>query len=104
MPRPDPEIKQEQVDIPQMQGGPVYVRAIPLTLRFRLSQIPDNVQSGCEVLAVSVVEENGEPAWTIQQWDNFAGGNARRFRELVALSYKLADMDGEEAKKPEGQS
>jgi hypothetical protein len=104
MPRPDPEIKQEKVDVPEIPGGPVYVRAVPLSVRFRLAQGDDNIQSGLETLAISVVGEDGEPIWSIEQWDKFAGGHGNRFNELVSLSFRLADISGEEAKKPEGQS
>lgn len=104
MPRPDPEIKQEKIDVPEIPGGPVYVRAIPLSLRFRLSQLDDNIQSGLETLAATVVDESGEPIWTVEQWDRFSGGHGERFKELLDVSTRLADLKGEEAKKPEGQS
>jgi hypothetical protein len=78
-----PALQQEEVDVPAL-GGSVIVRAMPLNLLFEVidSARSDPSNAVPKLLALSVIDAEGEPFWTTEQWSTWG---ASEFEATLAL-------------------
>lgn len=78
-----PVLHQEEVEVPAL-GGAVIVRAMPLNVLFDVidSARADSANAVPKLLAQSVVDADGEPLWSAEQW---ATWGASQFEATLAL-------------------
>lgn len=78
-----PALQQEEVNVPAL-GGSVVVRAMPLNLLFEVidSARTDPANAVPRLLSHSVMDADGEPLWTTEQW---ATWGASEFDAALAL-------------------
>lgn len=84
-------------------GGDVLVRELTLTQRMALkeglAQPGDDSKRMLQMLHLSVVDADGVPVFTAEQWDAFGARHQAAFNELFLKSVSVSGFDGEKAKK-----
>lgn len=99
-----PTLRRETVPVPSLNGD-VIVRGLKLSERLRLrglaqdaagSANPDRFVS--ELLAVAVVDADGNPFWSADEWDIWGSGQVADYGVLVDKALQLGGFDGAAAK------
>lgn len=84
-------------------GGEVVVRG--LLLRERLALFDDANSGGVRfghlsaVLAACVLDADGKPVFTIDEWETFGAQHMEAALQLFAVAQRLSGLDVEDAKK-----
>lgn len=96
------------VDVPEL-GGEVLIRPLTLSERLGLSQaragtpLPDSDAARfahiAPLLALAVVDGNGEPLMSVAQWEAFGGPHVNLALRLWDIAWEVCGMDPEAAKK-----
>lgn len=96
-----PVLPKEAVEVAEL-GGEVVVRG--LLLRERLALF--DAANGSEryghlsaVLAASVIDGDGEPIYTAQEWEEFGAVHFEAALKLFNVARRLSGLDAEERKK-----
>jgi hypothetical protein len=97
--------KEEVIDVPEL-GGEVIVRAPGLAERLDMSTAHTTGSKFAHIsklLAVSVLDGDYEPIFTVKQWEAFGrkNGNLAAAMRLWDVAWRLGDFDGEQASKNE---
>lgn len=99
-----PTLRKETVPVPSL-GGDVVVRGLMLSERLGLrekAQAAKEAGGGdrfvAELLACSVVDADGHPLFTAEQWDIWAADHPAEFGALIDKSMELGGLDGAAAK------
>lgn len=96
-----PTLRREAVSVPSL-GGDVCVRGLKLSERLTLRGLARAGGNGeeflAELLAICVVDTNGEPVFTAEQWDTFGSEHTAEYGELVDKAMSLGGFDGAAAK------
>jgi hypothetical protein len=96
-----PVLKTETIEMPLL-GGSVTVRGLLLSTRMALFSALDKQQQyiyPSQLLAVTVLDESGEPIFTADEWDIWAGENQAEGMQLFNLAQKLSGLNSEETVK-----
>lgn len=95
----EPTLEREPVDVPEL-GGEVIVQAMMMSDRLQIAtaNLP---QFGhvAEVLARSVVDDEGVRVWTARQWEVFGGQHQDAAWKLFEIAQRLSKLGGGEEKK-----
>jgi hypothetical protein len=103
-----PDLSNEEVVAVPELGGDVIVRGPGLSERLELAT-PGDAQSRSKfahiskLLAVSVLDADYEPIFTVKQWEAFGrkGKNLAAAMRLWDIAWRLGDFDGAQAAKNE---
>lgn len=112
---PKPSLHKETVDVPEL-GGEVVVRGTMLDERLALvfGAAPAPKEAGqptaeddpresyqhiARLLAYAVIDADGEPVYTIDEWAEFGGQHFAATLRLYKIARRLSGMDAGEAKK-----
>jgi hypothetical protein len=89
----DPVLPKETVDVPEM-GGEVIVQALMLEERLQLAAA-DLPAFGhvAELLARSVVDDNGERIWSADKWRVFGGQHYQAAWKLFEVAQRLSKLE-----------
>lgn len=95
---PAPPSEAVQVDA---MGGEVVVRGLLLRDRLALATAggADKFGQVSALLAASVVDADGEPVWTQQQWEAFGARHFEEALRLFVVAQRLSGLDAEETEK-----
>lgn len=97
-----PVLPREAVEVVEL-GGEVVVRG--LLLRERLALFDDALAGAQKyghisaVLAACVVDAEGEPVYTVEQWEQFGAAHFEAALALFKVAQRLSGLDVEERKK-----
>ena len=97
-------LAEQIVPVPEL-GGDVLVRAPGLGDRMALSFAPQTESKSkgfahlAPLLAVSVLDADDQPLYTVKEWEAFGSKHLDRACELWDIAFKLADFNGEQAAK-----
>jgi hypothetical protein len=97
-----PVLPREAVEVVEL-GGEVVVRG--LLLRERLALFDDAREDGARfghlsaVLAACVVDADGKPVYTADEWEQFGATHFEAALKLFAAAQRLSGLDVEGAKK-----
>lgn len=101
-----PALPKRTVELPEA-GGEVIVRGLLLTDRLRLAGLVGDgadKEVVAQTLAVTVIDENEMPLWSVAQWEQFGavhfGAALRVFRVAQELSGLGLTAEGDGAKNP----
>lgn len=100
-----PTLPQEVVPVPEW--GDVVVRGLDLAQRMHLSsRFKDKADKAsgkfahmAALLEVSVLADDGEPLFTLHEWNVWGINHQEDFLRLWDAAWRLSDMDGKEAEK-----
>lgn len=94
----EPTLPKEAVDVPEI-GGEVIVQSMMMSDRLQLATatLPQFAHVA-EVLARSVVDDEGVRFWTAQQWEVFGSQNQDAAWRLFAIAQRLSKLGGGEEK------
>jgi hypothetical protein len=102
-----PSLPEEVISVPELNGD-VIVRGLTLGARMALSQrFRDKPKSGhgfdhiSSLLSLSVLDADGEPIFTTQEWEAWGAVNTTAAINLWDVAWRLSDMDGKQAEKNE---
>jgi hypothetical protein len=99
-----PTLPQEVVPVPEL-GGDVIVRGLGLAARLRMADMfksmgPEKSWGHMAVLLEpSVLDADGEPLFSVVEWEAFGVEHDAKFWELWNTAWRLSDLDGKEAAK-----
>ena len=97
-----PTLRTETVTVEPL-GGDVIVRELTFTERQTLIQAfgkdKKSTNSTLLLLHLSVVDADGEPVFTAEQWDVFGGKHKAEADKLFIKAVDVSGFDGEAAKK-----
>lgn len=91
-----PALAQEEVEVPSL-GGTLMVRALPLTaLAGVMARARTNPEASLPaLLAVTVLDADGQQFWSEQEWDLFAGGHLADAVKLHQAAQRVCGLDTE---------
>lgn len=94
----EPTLAKEPVDVPEL-GGEVIVQSMMMSDRLQIAtaDLPQFAHIA-EVLARSVVDDEGVRFWTAQQWEVFGGQHQEAAWKLFETAKRLSKLDGVEEK------
>jgi hypothetical protein len=101
-----PALPKRAVAVPEL-GGEVIVRG--LLLKDRLALFRDGTETRdyefvAQVLAVTVVDAEGEPVFTVDEWNEFGAVHVKPAMDLFLVASELsglrATVEGDPAKNP----
>ena len=115
---PKPSLRKETVEVPEL-GGAVVVRGTMLDERLALvfgaappagEQLQgkdepepedprERFQHIARLLAYAVIDADGVPVYTAEEWAEFGGEHFGAVLRLYAVAKRLSGMDPDEAKK-----
>lgn len=96
-----PQLNRETVESPEL-GGAVIVRGMTLTERLIISQTDGERQSFgaiAEALSWCVLLEDGEPAFTREEWEAFGAAHIDAAVRLFIKAKSLSGMIAEDLEK-----
>ncbi len=93
-----PVLRKEAVPVASL-GGEVVVRALKLSERLHMfSAAGDDGRHYthiADLLAVAVVDADGLPIWTADEWDTWASAHVEESVALFEVAKKLSGLDAE---------
>lgn len=103
---PAPTLPEELVTVADF-GGDVLVRGLSLSARMDLAQKFKDKQDPASrnfghlapLLAVSVLDADDLPLFSVAEWEAWGVKNNADFMKLWDIAWRLSDMDGAEAAK-----
>lgn len=100
----EPTLEREPVDVPEL-GGEVIVQAMMMSDRLQIAtaDLP-RFAHVAEVLARSVVDDEGVRFWTAQQWEVFGGQNQDAAWKLFGVAQRLSKLGSNDEKNAEAPS
>lgn len=95
----EPTLEKETLDVPEL-GGEVIVQAMMMSdgLQIATANLPQFAHVA-EVLARSVVDEEGVRFWTARQWEIFGGQHQDAAWRLFEAAQRLSKLGTAEEKK-----
>jgi hypothetical protein len=99
-----PELAAEPVNVPEL-GGEVVVQAMMMSDRLQIATaaLPQFAHVA-EVLARSVVDDEGERVWTAAQWEIFGGQHQDAAWRLFEIAQRLSKLGGADEKNDQAPS
>ena len=101
----EPVLRREEVDSPPI-GGTVIVRGLLMARRYALldlhASLPpaeQNYRVILSTLAESVILDDGQPVYSVDQWDRFASSNHAEAIRLFEITSRLNGGNLEEVAK-----
>lgn len=90
----EPTLQREEVPVPEL-GGDVIVQAMMMSDRLQIAtaDLPQFAHVA-EVLARSVVDDEGVRIWTARQWEIFGGQNQDVAWKLFGVAQRLSKLEG----------
>lgn len=99
-----PTLRKETVPVASL-GGEVIVRGLMLSERMMLREKAHAArESGggdrfiAELLACAVIDEDGKPLFSAEQWDIWAAANPAEYGALIDKAIDVGGLDGAAAK------
>lgn len=97
---PAPVLPKETVEVPEL-GGEVVVRG--MLLRERIDLFFDAEKNGhghlSKVLAATVIDADGVPVYTRDEWEQFGARNTSAVLRLFEVAKRMSGLDAEAATK-----
>jgi hypothetical protein len=92
-----PILPTESVEIASL-GGAVIVRGLTLSQRMQIAKVDaENGVAMLDILAVSVLANDGDPLFSRQDWDIWASLHIEDAVMLAGIARRLSGLDMEEA-------
>lgn len=92
---PPPVLPKKVEDVPEL-GGKVIVQGLLLSDRVRImSKAGAGGVMVSDLLACTVVDAEGEPIYSVQEWEEFGASNFNRALDLFKISRSLSGLDAE---------
>lgn len=90
---PSPSLPTQEVHVPEM-GGSVIVRCMRVTDRWALFNIDEDDRGRyvTRTLAHCVVDDEGTPIWTEEEWDIFGATNEEVIVSLMGVCRELSEL------------
>lgn len=95
-----PVLPKEAVQVDEL-GGEVIVRGLLLRERVQLFQSGGGEWSArvSQMLAATVIDADGAPIYTAQQWEEFGAQHFDACARLLAVANRLSGLSTEDARK-----
>jgi hypothetical protein len=90
---PRPVLARETVNVPEL-GGEVVVQALLLRDRLALSDAERSYALVADMLSRSVVDANGDPIFTAEEWEIFGATGAEHHEAAMSLWDKARAVSG----------
>lgn len=92
-------LAEEQMTVPSLGGdGVVIVRSITFGEKIQMSVAPVEKRPAM-LLSYSVLDEDGKPLMTAEEWDLFGLSHDLDFVELTTVAGRVSSLDSSDAKK-----
>ncbi len=97
-----PVLPKETVDVPEL-GGEVVVRGLLFSERLALfARVDEKGKAFADIpqlLAQTVIDGDGEPVFTAEQWEAFGASHMEALLRVFAVARRLSGLDAEAAAK-----
>lgn len=97
-----PVLPKETVDVAEL-GGEVVIRGLLFSERLALfARVDEKGKAFAEIpqlLALTVIDGDGEPVFTAEQWEAFGARHMETLLHLFSIAKRLSGLDAEAAAK-----